>query len=178
MSGLRSITCVTAILRAAFLATATLISSLSVAAVLPSDGIYEVQAPTVRSAPRFIIESGKLRHASGALHTPLCQLLAESTVKFPVTELQTFFSNAPGTQILDRGDGHYLLTSGLVLDEHLQFQQVGSGSSAAIYAELDFITGDEAVLTLQAATPYFLGEGLDTTHCLAHSQFKVKKMGS
>lgn len=150
----------------------------NVFAAIPADGIYEVQTVAAGTAPRFAITRGELRHASGALHSPLCQQAAAGHTQFPVVDLATFFHGYPGTQVIDRGDGHYLLTTGLVLDEHLQFISTGSGAVAVVYAELDFSTPDEGTLTLQAATPYFIGDGLDTTHCLARAQHPVKKVGS
>jgi hypothetical protein len=155
---------------------ASLLTSLPTKAEVPLDGFYEI-ATDGSYYPYFIIENGNLKDASGFLYNPVCQ---DGEIQAPalVTDLAAFFEGHPVTRVIDRGNGHYLLTTSIDFDEHGNFRNVSPGMLNAVYAELDFTSATDGTFTLRVATAFFNGEGMGTSTCLARAQFDLNRVNS
>jgi len=159
----------------AALLCATLIP-LQTQADVPMDGSWQIDT-TNGVFPYFIIDKGSLTNASGFLFNPVC---VDGKVQAPalITDLQAFFKGHPGTRVIDRGNGHYLLTSSITMDPHHNFSYITGGTMTAIYAELDWDTPGQGTFTIRVASAFFTGEGMGTSTCLAHEVYPLKRVGS
>jgi hypothetical protein len=140
---------------------------------VPLDGFYEVDG----YFPYFIIEDGTLKNASGFLLNPVCK---DGGIQAPalITDLHAFFEGQSGTRVVDRGNGSYLLTSSIELDESDSFRQIRSGTISAIYAEIEFDSPTEGTFTLRVATAFLTGAGMGTSTCLAKASFELNRVNS
>jgi len=144
-------------------------------AAVPVDGAYLIEAPG--SYPYVIIEQGSVKNASGYLVNPVC---VDGLIQAPalLTDLHAFFEGYPVNRVIDRGDGHYLLTTNIEFPEDDRFRKIGAGSMYAVYAELEFTSTTEGIFTLRAATTFFSGAAMGTSTCLARESWPLQRVNS
>lgn len=159
-----------------FCCVASLLLSSPTLADVPLDGFYQIDASR-GLFPYFIIENGSLKDASGFLYNPVCK---DGEVQAPalITDLAAFFDGHPVTRVIDRGNGHYLLTSSIDFDANEHYRNVTPGTLHAIYGELDFSSSTDGTFTLRVATAFFNGEGMGTSTCLAREVFELNRVNS
>ena len=141
-------------------------------AEVPIDSFYQPGLPD--SYPIFIIERGNLQDANGILFNPVCAGQLQSPAL--IIDLNAFFFFFPGTRIVDRGHGHYLImqTPETATEENLQ---TTAGTSHTVYVELDFNSSTDGAFILRAASPFLADTGVGA-NCLAGDIHEWKRVKS